>query len=329
MSYPPRKGPLYDNLTVLGPDGAVLFRCGRKKFDWYLTHGLATQVDDTTIALNFAPKGPGRAGQEWYLEDRQDQCVVCGAEHHLVLVHIVPSQYRRYMPLRVKSRSNIDLQPFCTTCHAEYDTACGLAKKTVAAHYGIPVEGGPWVKQPDWTRARKAASALLSAKTRSKLPAARMAELVNHVVAVINDPVLMVDADDHALVDNLPFTHAQLMAVANLPDAERGDGFVEHGEGVVAALMAERDRRARLLPSPAPSPSPPVAEDDMDVDFEDDDDDGPEDYMRDSRATLPSVPPEHDPLVAFVRMWRMHFLTKARPQFLSPAYDVNADIMNP
>ncbi|KAJ3347422.1 hypothetical protein GGF32_006871, partial [Allomyces javanicus] len=237
--------------------------------------------------------------------------------------------YRRYMPLRVKSRSNIDLQPFCTTCHAEYDTACGLAKKTVAAHYGIPVEGGPWVKRPDWTRARKAASALLSAKTRSKLPAPRMAELVDHVVAVINDPVLMVDADDHALVDNLPFTRAQLMAVANLPDAERGDAFVEHGEGVVAALMAERERRARLLPSPAPSPSPPVAEDDMDVDFEDDDDDGPEAYMRDRRATLSSVPPEHDPLVAFVRMWRMHFLTKARPQFLSPAYDVNADIMNP
>ncbi|ORZ35301.1 hypothetical protein BCR44DRAFT_101012, partial [Catenaria anguillulae PL171] len=103
--FPTRTKPLYENCSVYGPDGqTLLFRCSRKKLDWYLTRSLAVPLSTTSIQLTFTPRGPGRANQPWYLEPKTNTCVICGsASGGLVMVSVVPHQYRRHLPLCVKS----------------------------------------------------------------------------------------------------------------------------------------------------------------------------------------------------------------------------------
>lgn len=70
-----------------------MFRCSDKKLDWYLRIFLAELIlvalyepqnrgVSQTIRLLFEPRGTGRnrSGDERYLGNQQDRCVVCGRE---------------------------------------------------------------------------------------------------------------------------------------------------------------------------------------------------------------------------------------------------------
>ncbi|KAJ2585205.1 hypothetical protein EV177_009992, partial [Coemansia sp. RSA 1804] len=114
----PRAKVVYENCSVLDVSGRLLFRAPRKRLDWYLTRGLATRVDDTTIRLTFQNRGTGRQGEQFYLQDMRNECVVCGGTScGLTMHHVVPHQYRQHMPDSVKSRSSHDLLPLCIACH--------------------------------------------------------------------------------------------------------------------------------------------------------------------------------------------------------------------
>ncbi|KAI9223958.1 hypothetical protein BC828DRAFT_374628, partial [Blastocladiella britannica] len=335
LPFQARKGPVYENFSVYGPDGTtLLFRCAHKKIRWYLArslaralpeHGTATLLNGdgcTTedvpraIALTFMPRGTGRAGQDWYLEDKRDQCVVCGTTIDLHVLTIVPPQYRKHMPVCVKSHSHADALPVCSPCAARYNTQAHTVVAQIAAHYGIPEMGAPWIARPEWTLARKAASPLVRGPdVLARIPAARIAELRSTVAAVLgiaNDPVSL--------------AMEVLVAAAALPDSERGPGFVEHGEGVVRALLAERDAAVRSMYGHGDSlaigtgekvgPKPP-----RDIAATNHDDPG---------ATVRPVPLPLavDPLYAFVVMWRQFFLASMTPAFMSPHYSVEADVYN-
>lgn len=45
---------------------------------WYLDRQLATTLSSTSIKLTFETKGKGHQDDPYYLEDRENRCVVCG-----------------------------------------------------------------------------------------------------------------------------------------------------------------------------------------------------------------------------------------------------------
>jgi hypothetical protein len=104
-----RRGPLYDNVKLVAPDGEVLSTCSRHKAEWYMKRGLATMVshsedsDALVIQLNFEPAGRRKADEEYEVVDKENVCVRCGAAEHHVRHHVVPRQYRYGCPQESKS----------------------------------------------------------------------------------------------------------------------------------------------------------------------------------------------------------------------------------
>ncbi len=123
----------------------LIFHTSYKRAGWYVEHGLAVKLcdDPLRIRLTFQPKGPGHAceGEFHLLIPRENHCVVCGAETDLTLHHVVPYQYRRYMPL-YKSHSWWDVFAICEKCHNCYEADYALPlKQRFANVYKVPLNG--------------------------------------------------------------------------------------------------------------------------------------------------------------------------------------------
>src|SRR5271166_1799420 len=98
------KRPLYDNCCVYSIDGALLFKSNKKRALWYVERNLATVLkeDPFEIKLNFITKGLGHKDDPFYLQSRDNICIVCGSEAELTRHHIVPFCFRRFFPLEKK-----------------------------------------------------------------------------------------------------------------------------------------------------------------------------------------------------------------------------------
>ena len=137
-----------------------MFRCNRDRLDWYLARGLAVAKGEDAIQLAFEPKGPGAAGDEYYLEDRQNICVVCGTDQQLTRHHVVPDSYRRHFPDGMTAHNWFDVVLLCIPCHEEYEqTALGLRQR-IAGEHDIPLNGLAPPLDADAFRIVKYASAL-------------------------------------------------------------------------------------------------------------------------------------------------------------------------
>src|SRR5271154_4010708 len=98
---------MYDNCRLYGPDGLFMAFCDKKRFNWYLKKGLANQIDDKSIQLNFSPKGTGCSERGQYLKTpRQSICVVCGTDKDLTKHHVVPTRFRKHFPVEIKSHAS-------------------------------------------------------------------------------------------------------------------------------------------------------------------------------------------------------------------------------
>lgn len=117
-----------------------MFVCHRKKAMWYVTRGLATEIqaDPLVVRLNFEPNGPGHSGDPFFLQTRENLCVRCGKRRQLTRHHVVPYCYRRYFPDVLKSHSSMDILPICEDCHEEYECHANLLKREIAAEMGLP-----------------------------------------------------------------------------------------------------------------------------------------------------------------------------------------------
>ncbi|KAI8053488.1 hypothetical protein BDF22DRAFT_620040 [Syncephalis plumigaleata] len=228
---------------------------GRKRIDWYLSRGLAELIDDTSrlndlglvkededncstvIQLNFITRGRGRAGDAYYLEDRQDQCVGCGSSQHLTMHHVVPEVYRHHMPLTVKSRSSYDILPLCGHCHDKYEQVALTFKKSLAIQYGIPLEGMGWVECREEGAVRRAASALLL--HRNKIPQERQEMLVNLVKEWWRNQTRETFTDQTEIVLGIP--RQVLERASLLKQRVKGPEFIEHDAYVVEQLVRRQE----------------------------------------------------------------------------------------
>jgi exonuclease 3'-5' domain-containing protein 2 len=141
MSYSSEE--IYHNCKVLSPDGIEMFRCHRKKFNWYVQKGLAELEPDLTdtIRLKFKPNGLGWAGDHYYLQDRENKCCCCGSSNKLTKHHVVPYCYRREFPEDIKNSNYYDVLPLCIDCHTIYEKYATEKKKNFAERYQAPLQG--------------------------------------------------------------------------------------------------------------------------------------------------------------------------------------------
>ncbi len=125
------KSPAYSNCKMLSPDGVLMCRMGKKRAKWYIDKGLAELVEENpyTIKLLFNPSGLGYCLDSFYLEDKQNICVVCGSVENLTKHHTIPRCFRRHFPFSVKGYSSHDLVLLCAPCHEQYETHANLLKK--------------------------------------------------------------------------------------------------------------------------------------------------------------------------------------------------------
>jgi len=139
-----RKSKIYGNYVVLSPEGEFMFRSTHKRAKWYLDRGLADLVSETppAIKFNFKPKGGGHVGDLYYLTEKKNKCVVCGEEDLGVLTrhHIVPIDYRKFLPETVKARNSHDIVAICRDCHDVYEQKYALElRMELALRYNAPV----------------------------------------------------------------------------------------------------------------------------------------------------------------------------------------------
>ncbi|ORY77396.1 hypothetical protein BCR37DRAFT_155184 [Protomyces lactucae-debilis] len=227
-----RAGKLYSNHCIYAPSGALLFRCSDKKLQWYIDRNLAIETTSAPLdasrsaTLTFEPKGPGRAreGDEWYLATQQDRCVVCGSTAGLILLHIVPAQYRNALPLRYKSHSNHDILPFCTACTVRYEGHVLAMRRMLEKRYNAPLHGRGIQKVQDATRVKSAAAALL--RGFALIPEVRR-QALREIVARYFD----VAAEE--------VTVMQLEEAKACPLVIKTAEFIDHGTLVVQGVLYE------------------------------------------------------------------------------------------
>jgi len=156
-----------------------MFRSEDKRAQWYLKRNLAKIVSENVIQLLFEPKGHGHVGDYYYLNEKENRCVVCGSADELTKHHVVPRCYRRYFPETLKSHTSYDVLPLCIPCHEKYEESAFRLKQTIATEYGMPVGGSSQCVDEKLWKVRKAAGAL--DRTSHTMPAARKEELLQLV----------------------------------------------------------------------------------------------------------------------------------------------------
>ena len=97
-------------------DDKFLAHVDTKRMNWYLDRNLAAMMNNKDFKLTFKSKGDNTRGK-YYMLELENNCVVCGLEENLTKHHVVPSQYRKFLPLKYKSKSSFDVLCLCADCH--------------------------------------------------------------------------------------------------------------------------------------------------------------------------------------------------------------------
>jgi hypothetical protein len=118
------KKDIYDNCTMLSPEGEFMCRCDAKRMQFYLRKNLAVmrpERGENTFMLTFTPNGFGHDPDSFMGEPKKNMCVVCGTEDDLTKHHVVPYCYRMHMPETYKSGNSFDVLPVCWFHHDQYN----------------------------------------------------------------------------------------------------------------------------------------------------------------------------------------------------------------
>jgi len=172
---------LYGNCVVMTGD-IVMFRCDQERMNWYLSMGLADLVSENppVLRLRFKPRGPGHAGDAYFLQEFKNRCVVCGCEEGLSHHHVVPYCYRRHFPRESyqNGRWFYDVLLLCLDCHHAYEERAAELKQSIAHENGVESWGTTNLTRDEVT-IMKAAIAL--DRHRPKLPSDRR-EVLERIV---------------------------------------------------------------------------------------------------------------------------------------------------
>ncbi|XP_064602350.1 exonuclease 3'-5' domain-containing protein 2-like isoform X1 [Liolophura sinensis] len=183
-SYSTRQSPLYHNCKLQAPDGQQLCTCDEKKANWYIEKELGEKVcdDPLTVRLYFEPSGRPDSGRNYYLQDKENICVVCGHSNTYIRKIIVPHEYRKFFPFMMKEHSSHDVLLLCPPCHAKSSQYDSLLRQQLADRCDAPLDSGTGTRMRQDSDLHKVKSAAKALKqSRDKLPADRR-EVLEHTV---------------------------------------------------------------------------------------------------------------------------------------------------
>lgn len=173
---------IYGNCQVVY-DGILMFRCEKKRADWYLKTidkqtgepiGELISEDPYTVRLKFKPKGLGNHNKEFGLTEMSNRCVCCGTEEYLTRHHVVPYCYRKFFPLSLKSHNFHDVLALCVSCHEKYERNADKLKEQLSVEYNAPINGET-IGNKDLIKFTKIATTLLNDLT--KVPRLRVRKM--------------------------------------------------------------------------------------------------------------------------------------------------------
>jgi hypothetical protein len=216
------KNPIkYHNISVLHPNGTLMFKASQKLISWYLKRDLIKEIDPNTYQFTFEPNGMGKADEDFFLSDISNICVVCGAEEGLSRHHIVPHCYRRHLN---RSHDHYDILLLCLECHEKYELAADQFRNELSIEYFSPKQG-VLPNEKHYIKLRKISSkARILLKYQDKVPEARQIEMLEEIKEFLGSQPEKSDLEN----------------LANTYKNER-EGFVSHGEMVVKKLQTPEE----------------------------------------------------------------------------------------
>lgn len=248
-----RKSPLYMNCMLAAPDGSRLCTLDRKKADWYIEKGIGelTCLDPYTVQLKFEPSGRPGSEDSYYLNFKDNICVVCGSDHSYMRKNIVPHDYRRYFPLVMKDHHSHDVLLMCSDCHRLSTFYDDKLRRELAIKYNAPLGNATvarLIEDPELKKVKSAAKALNYAG--HKLPRDRRQQLTLVV-------------QKHFNVSDL--TPEMITEAATIETRKENSNFVSHGQEVVKKvreegklLEFEKTWRQHFLDTMCPRHLPPL-----------------------------------------------------------------------
>lgn len=241
-----RRSVLYGGYHIQNRQGELMFICNNQRALWYINRGLLDVIsqEPPTFRLKFEPGGPGHASSDdlFYTTPKENLCCVCGQREGLNRHHVVPSFYRRYMGLDIKSRSHYDVLPLCLTCHEKYERFADKLKMEIAKEYDSPLHArykNGELYESNRGRDRAIRNSVAIVNHGSRIPAQRhvflreqISEYLQHEVTdeEINElSKARIGLDKKSEVKDL-LCHGH-MVVSKLPDLDALQKFVERWRG--------------------------------------------------------------------------------------------------
>lgn len=152
-----------------------------------------------TVKLRFEPSGRPNDEFNYYLQYKENVCVVCGKDDSYIRKLVVPKEYRKYFPPSLKNHSSHDVLLMCISCHmisTQYDNAL---RNQLANECSAPINSSARSTQDhDLQKIKSSAKALILNK--DKIPEKRVLELEETVknfygVTELTDDILKTAMD--------------------------------------------------------------------------------------------------------------------------------------
>lgn len=238
-----RKFDLSDNWDIHDIDGYHMYTSSSRKVKWYLDRQLAKIIAPNKIQLTFKAKGKGFAEHEIFGKlPRVNRCVVCGEENGLQRHHVVPYHYRKFMPLKYKSRNHHDVVLICRKHHEEYEQIAKFYKNQIAEDFQVDSIETMNTKQinymvdllKDQFKAAKLLDTLLH--RYNSIPIERVEWICNELKNILNIDAANMDFEE---IEELYIKTDQLIKTKKLEIMNVENFF--HGKAVIDKLETTQD----------------------------------------------------------------------------------------
>lgn len=181
-AYKARQSVMYHNCRLLAPDGMLLCTCDKRKAMWYIGRGLGELVceEPMSVRLLFEPAGIPGPDREYYLQNKENKCTVCGTEDSYIRKNVVPHEYRRHFPEYLKKHSSHDVILLCLRCHQLSSAYDNIVRFDLAEKYDAPItnkSNAKLIEDPMRVRVRSSARALIKHQKTQNIPEWRLQEL--------------------------------------------------------------------------------------------------------------------------------------------------------
>ena len=155
--------------------------------------------------------------KDYYVQVKENRCVVCGHYDEYVRKMVIPHDYRKHLPAVLKDHLSHDVLLLCPPCHLASSQFDEQLKMELSEQYNAPsgsYKNIKYIEIPELRKVKSAARALLH--SGSKMPLERKAELESILkshanVDVLNQDLIqeLADVSDKKLNENYSGPHGQ------------------------------------------------------------------------------------------------------------------------